>query len=195
VSPAETLPNVGCAEWTVPGQYAHRFPAEETHLKRYSGRFPAVEINSSFYRPHRPATYARWAAAVPGRFRFSVKVPREITHKRRLVEATGPLERFLSVVLNLGAKLGPLLIQLPPSLAFDGRTAETFDCVLTPKGCIKGRVLGGCRKTLVRGVRLEVGSKVGVRNQRRLRPPGGSVESEWKLHENAKDNDFGNVPL
>ena len=63
---------------------------------------------------HRPTTYAQWAAAVPDPFQFAVKMPREITHTRRLVEVTAPLERFLMEVQSLGAKLGPLLIQLPP---------------------------------------------------------------------------------
>jgi len=51
---------------------------------RYSTRFSCAEINSSFYGPHRQATYARWAAAVPDDFRFSVKIPKEISHVRRL---------------------------------------------------------------------------------------------------------------
>src|SRR4051812_32051961 len=70
---------VGCAGWSVPKEHAGHFPAAGSHLQRYASRFPAVEINSSFYRPHRPATYARWAATVPDRFRFAGKVPREIT--------------------------------------------------------------------------------------------------------------------
>lgn len=58
-----------------------------------------MEINSSFYRPHRPATYARWAASVPPGFRFAVKVPWEITHTRKLVAAADLLERFLAETL------------------------------------------------------------------------------------------------
>src|SRR5205809_97187 len=117
---------VGCAGWSIPKQHAHCFPAHGTHLERYAQRFPAVELNSSFYRPHRPTTYARWAASVPENFQFAVKVPREITHTRRLVDVTEPLECFLGEVQALGAKLGPLLIQLPPSLRFTGKTAEVF---------------------------------------------------------------------
>ena len=74
---------VGCAGWSIPREHADRFPEEGSHLARYAGRFPAVEINSSFYKPHRPATYARWAASVPADFRFSVKVPKLATHERR----------------------------------------------------------------------------------------------------------------
>src|SRR6185312_17112458 len=83
-------------------------------------------INSSFYRPHRPATYARWAASVPAGFRFAVKVPKEITHTRRLVATAEPLRRFLAEASALGDKIGPLLVQLPPSLAYDSDVAAGF---------------------------------------------------------------------
>ena len=61
---ASTL-HIGCAGWALPKAVQPAFPTEGTHLQRYATRFAAVEINSSFYRPHRPATYARWAASVP----------------------------------------------------------------------------------------------------------------------------------
>jgi uncharacterized protein YecE (DUF72 family) len=117
---------VGCAGWAIPSQHAHAFPTQGTHLERYAQRFTGVEVNSSFYRSHRPTTYARWAASVPDPFQFAVKMPREITHTRRLVEVTAPLERFLMEVQGLGAKLGPLLIQLPPSLPLTEDLAQTF---------------------------------------------------------------------
>jgi uncharacterized protein YecE (DUF72 family) len=117
---------IGCAGWSIPKAYAEHFPAGGSHLERYGGRFSAVEINSSFYRPHRPATYARWAASVPAGFRFAVKVPREITHTRRLRGAEEVLDRFLGEAGALGEKLGPLLVQLPPRLAFAPATAKTF---------------------------------------------------------------------
>ena len=84
------------------------FPSEGSHLERYSGRFSAVEINSSFYRPHRPSTYQRWAATVPADFRFAVKMPKEITHTRRLAQVAEPLTRFLGEAGALGEKLGPI---------------------------------------------------------------------------------------
>ena len=117
---------VGCAGWSLPKAYADRFPPEGSHLARYATRLPAVEINSSFYRPHRPATYARWAASVPDGFRFSVKVPKAITHERRLADADDLLDAFLGEATQLGDKLGPLLIQLPPSLKFSSEVAEAF---------------------------------------------------------------------
>jgi uncharacterized protein YecE (DUF72 family) len=95
-------------------------------LQRYSARFPTVEINSSFYRPHRPATYAKWADSVAAHFRFSVKVPKQITHERRLHDCEGLLDEFLGQCSQLGEKLGCLLIQLPPSLAFEASVARAF---------------------------------------------------------------------
>lgn len=117
---------IGTAGWSIPKQHASDFPEAGSHLVRYAGRLPAVEINSSFYRSHRPSTYARWAASVPPHFRFAVKVPREITHTRRLVDAEEPLQRFLEEVQALGDRLGPLLIQLPPSLRYDHAVAEPY---------------------------------------------------------------------
>ena len=95
-------------------------------MERYARRLGAVEINSSFYRPHLPKTYQRWAAAVPEGFRFAVKLPKDITHARRLDAATQPLAQFLSEASMLGAKLGPLLVQLPPSLSFEAAKVTEF---------------------------------------------------------------------
>ena len=117
---------IGTAGWSIPKRHVEAFAGEGSHLERYARCLPAVEINSSFYRPHRRATYERWAASVPPGFRFSAKVPREITHTRRLVGAAEPLERFLREVGALGAALGPLLVQLPPSLGYDEAAAERF---------------------------------------------------------------------
>jgi uncharacterized protein YecE (DUF72 family) len=120
------LPRIGTAGWSIPKPHAAEFPADGTHLQRYASRFSAVEINSSFYRSHKPATYARWAASVPAGFRFAVKVPRQITHVRKLVATTEAVDRFLSEVRALGDTLGPLLVQLPPSLGFQDALAGTF---------------------------------------------------------------------
>lgn len=117
---------VGSAGWTLPRAVQPAFPREGTHLTRYAGRFPAAEINSSFYRPHRPATYERWAASVPETFRFSVKLPRAITHELRLAGAEAALDEFLAQLAGLGPKLGCLLVQLPPSLEHEAGTARSF---------------------------------------------------------------------
>jgi uncharacterized protein YecE (DUF72 family) len=121
---------VGVTGWSIPKEHGERLPEEGTHLARYAARFPAVEINSSFYKPHRPATYARWAASVPADFRFSVKVPKLATHEHRLVDADDVLDSFLAEATQLGDKLGPLLVQLPPSLIFAAEDAERFFAAL-----------------------------------------------------------------
>ena len=117
---------VGCAGWSLPRSEQEHFAAAGSHLERYASRFDAVEINSSFHRPHRPATYARWSASVPPSFRFSVKVPKAITHGLRLREAGELLETFLEEAGGLGDKLGCLLVQLPPSLDLDPAAAAGF---------------------------------------------------------------------
>ncbi len=123
-----TLPGVrvGCAGWSLPRAEQARFPAAGSHLERYASRFDAVEINSSFHRPHRPATYARWSAGVPSSFRFSVKVPKTITHGLRLQPAGELVETFLTEAASLGEKLGCLLVQLPPSLSLEPAVAADF---------------------------------------------------------------------
>lgn len=116
---------IGTAGWSFP-RTLEGFPAEGSGLERYAAVFNAVEINSSFYRPHQRKTYERWATSTPSGFRFAVKVPRTITHERRLVDVGEPLARFLEACGGLDDKLGPLLIQLPPSLKFDGEIVERF---------------------------------------------------------------------
>jgi uncharacterized protein YecE (DUF72 family) len=128
----------GCAGWTIPKEAAGAFPDTGSHLERYAGVFPVVEINSSFHRPHRPQTYARWAGSVPDGFRFSVKLPRTITHEARLAGAEALLDQFALEAGTLGDKLGCVLVQLPPKLDFDphvalaffARLAATFPCML-----------------------------------------------------------------
>ena len=117
---------MGTAGWSIPAAVRHEFPDAGTMLERYAARFNAVEINSSFHRPHRRSTWERWAASVPAEFRFAVKLPKTITHERRLVDVDALLEQFAMEVGGLGARLGPVLVQLPPSLIFVEQTAAGF---------------------------------------------------------------------
>lgn len=117
---------VGCAGWSLPREHWPAFSEEGSHLQRYASRFNAVEINSSFYRPHLPKTYERWAQSVPSAFRFSVKVPRRITHELRLRHCEAALDEFLAQCLHLGERLGCLLVQLPPSLNHEPDVAGAF---------------------------------------------------------------------
>jgi uncharacterized protein YecE (DUF72 family) len=117
---------IGTAGWSVPAAVADRFPSEGTALERYAARFRGAEINSSFHRAHRPGTWERWAAAVPDGFLFSAKLLKEITHVRRLAACSGELERAIAEMRLLGPKLAVVLVQLPPSLAFDSEVAAAF---------------------------------------------------------------------
>jgi uncharacterized protein YecE (DUF72 family) len=122
--------HVGTAGWALPHMWRDRFPPGGSNLERYASRFSCAEINSSFYRQHRRSTYERWAASVPKGFRFAVKVPRAITHDQRLVAADVLLEVFLEEATGLGDRLGPLLVQLPPSLALDESIADELFATL-----------------------------------------------------------------
>lgn len=117
---------IGTAGWSIPRAAADEFPGTGTHLQRYAGVLTCAEINSSFHRPHAAAVYAEWAAMTPAGFQFAVKVPRTITHDAQLKRTRRVVERFLGEIDSLGARLGPLLVQLPPSLSFNIRAARTF---------------------------------------------------------------------
>ena len=133
--------HVGTAGWSIPRKEKPRFPPGESLFTRYAKVLRAVEINSTFYRPHRASTFERWAASVPRAFRFSVKIPRAITHDQRLSGSAKLLKTFLADLAPLGPRLGCLLVQLPPSLAFDARVVRAF--------------LTALRKQYDRGIALE----------------------------------------
>ena len=117
---------IGCAGWSLGREHWPAFPVEGTHLQRYAAQFNSVEINSSFYRPHRRQTYQRWADSAPDGFRFSVKIPKHISHELCLAGSETALDDFFEQCRGLGDRLGCLLVQLPPSLAFDDAIAQGF---------------------------------------------------------------------
>jgi uncharacterized protein YecE (DUF72 family) len=103
---------------------------EGSHLERYARVLNCVEINSSFYRSHRAGTWERWAASTPEDFRFAVKLPKAITHEEKLSGGAERVNAFFAEVGALGEKLGVVLVQLPPKLAFeDCPAAEFFEFV------------------------------------------------------------------
>ena len=119
-------PMIGTAGWAIPAIDRPSFPENGTALRRYAGRLRCVEVNSSFYKPHRRSTWERWAASVPDDFRFAGKIPKAISHGRRLVDATDRLDQFLNEAGGLGGKLAILLLQLSPSYAFDPEVVAGF---------------------------------------------------------------------
>jgi uncharacterized protein YecE (DUF72 family) len=157
----------GTAAWSIPRTEQRRFPPGDSLLARYAKVLPAAEINSTFYRPHRASTFERWAASVPRAFRFSVKIPREITHDQRLTGGAKLLKTFLADLAPLGARLGCLLVQLPPSLAFDARVARAFFTTL--------------RKQFDRGVAFE------PRHASWFGPPADRLLNEFKVARVAAD--------
>lgn len=130
---------VGCAGWNIPRQAAAHFVSTGSHLARYSQTFNSCEINSSFYRPHKKTTWERWARSVPAEFRFSVKAPKTITHEARLNCNSELLSAFLEQISCLHDRLGPVLVQLPPSLEFDRVRARKFLSLL--RGSFSGDVV------------------------------------------------------
>ena len=117
---------IGTAGWSIPRAAACRFDSAGTHLERYARVLRCAEINSSFHRPHAAATYAKWRESTPEDFRFAVKMPRTITHELKLRNARKPFGAFLDQTEGLGDKRGPILVQLPPSLAFEASVVRRF---------------------------------------------------------------------
>lgn len=133
---------IGTAGWSLPADAREAFGPGSSQLQRYATRLSAVEINSSFYRSHRRTTYVRWAASVPADFRFSVKLPRTITQYARLRDTDALVEAFVGEASGLGPALGCVLVQLPPSLAFDATLADRFFVHL--RGVLDTGVLIAC---------------------------------------------------
>ncbi|MFL6538135.1 MAG: DUF72 domain-containing protein [Chthoniobacterales bacterium] len=117
---------IGTAGWSIPRAEQDHFPGGGSHLERYARRFAVAEINSSFHRSHRAATWARWRESVSATFRFSVKVPKAITHTAGLKDSSGRLASFIEEVSGLESRLGAFLVQLPPKLVFNSAVAEEF---------------------------------------------------------------------
>jgi uncharacterized protein YecE (DUF72 family) len=121
---------VGCAGWSIPPRYAHQFVGSGSHLQRYAQVLNCSEINSSFRRVHKTATWERWAASVPGDFRFSIKMPKTITHDTKLKCSAELLIEFFEQIRSLNDRLGPVLVQTPPSLEFENGYVSSFFSLL-----------------------------------------------------------------
>lgn len=103
-------------------------------LNAYSAIFGVVEINMSFRRTPQDNTIAKWRDAVPPDFLFTMKAHQRITHWKKLVDVADDVAIFVKACQGLGAKLGPILFQVPPSLAFDAALVDAFGASLVP-GC------------------------------------------------------------
>jgi uncharacterized protein YecE (DUF72 family) len=118
---------IGACAWSFEDWRGSFYPSElreSQWLEFYANYFPAVEVDSTFYAAPSEATVRRWIEITPAAFRFACKLPREITHNRRLRDCTAELNSFLRAIEPLAAKLQVILVQLPPSFApKDGKTA------------------------------------------------------------------------
>lgn len=88
-------------------------------LEYYAHHFPCVEVNNTFYRLPSKETLQRWAEATPQGFRFAVKASQYLTHSKRLLDPEQPVDRLMEYCGELGSRLGPILLQLPPNMKVD----------------------------------------------------------------------------
>jgi uncharacterized protein YecE (DUF72 family) len=130
----KAVARVGIAGWTYPPWRGVFYPPKLPHraeLAYVAEHLTTLEINGSFYALQRPTSYRGWFEQTPPEFVFAVKAPRFITHMKKLRDVDVPLANFFaSGILALGAKLGPVLWQLPPTLPFEADRMREFFAVL-----------------------------------------------------------------
>jgi uncharacterized protein YecE (DUF72 family) len=125
---------IGISGWRYAGWRGDFYPAglaQRRELEYAASQLTSIEINGSFYSLQRPSSYQRWHDETPDDFVFAVKGGRFITHLKRLRDVEAPLANFFaSGVLALGAKLGPVLWQLPERLTFEADVLDAFLALL-----------------------------------------------------------------
>jgi uncharacterized protein YecE (DUF72 family) len=120
---------IGTSGWTYSSWKGAFYPQDlpsRQYLEFYAREFSTTEVNYSFYHLPRPSTYKKWVEQVPDPFIFAVKASRFITHVKRLVDPEEPWGMFVRNVLSLGAHLGPILFQFPPSFRVDSKRLAAF---------------------------------------------------------------------
>ena len=137
---------VGIGGWVFPPWRGAFYPSglmQARELSYASRQVTAIEINGTFYGAQKPASFRRWHDETPDDFVFSVKGPRFVTHRRDLATAGPSIDRFFaSGVLELGAKLGPILWQFAPFMRFDEAAFGAFLALLPRE--IDGRAAAPC---------------------------------------------------
>jgi uncharacterized protein YecE (DUF72 family) len=123
ISPPEPGLYLGTSGWSYADWggtlYPEGLPAG-SRLAEYAKHYATVEIDSTFYGTPRRSTVEKWREVVPRGFLFAAKFPQEITHERNLAGCEEPAENFVRTMELLGDRLGPLLLQLPPSFTVEG---------------------------------------------------------------------------
>ena len=153
---------VGISGWRYPPWRGVFYPADlpqARELEFASRRLRSVEINGSFYSLQRPSSYRRWYYETPADFVFAVKGGRFLTHNKKLKDCAGPLANFFaSGVLALEEKLGPILWQLPPQLAFDAERVADFLALLPRTTTAAAELARGHDHRLRHGTHVDVGT-------------------------------------
>ena len=129
----KTRLHLGCQGWTYPDWVGVFYPpgAKQEHLLPFYARvFDTVELDNTYYRRPKPTLVRSWAKHTPAGFSFAAKVPREITHENGLKGVRDQMDEFVRVMLLLGEKLGPLLIQMPASFQQDDLTLANLKSFL-----------------------------------------------------------------
>lgn len=125
---------IGCSGWSYADWVGPFYPKDttpQTYLKMYSRVFDCVEIDSTFYRAPSPAMVQQWNSATPAGFLFAPKLPKRITHEQHLKEISSYLDHFVRTLGQLGEKLGPFIVQLPPSFKLPKHERALSDFVST----------------------------------------------------------------
>ena len=120
---------IGTSGWTYRHWRGRFYPcglAQREWLRYYAAHFASVEIDSSFYRLPSAHTLSEWAAAVPAEFVFAFKASRYLTHMKKLKPAARSVHAMLARAEVLGARLGPILFQLPPNWHADPARLDAF---------------------------------------------------------------------
>lgn len=113
---------VGTSGWQYADWRGRFYPAEVPQrqwLEHYASQFVTVEVNNAFYRLPERSTFEQWRERTPTDFCLAVKMSRYLTHIKRLRDPAEPVARFLDRSKGLGERLGPVLLQLPPTLRVD----------------------------------------------------------------------------
>ena len=127
---------IGTSGWTYKHWQGIFYPVKwpkSRWLEYYSKHFDTVELNAAFYRLPNLTTFENWKARTPDDFLWSVKASKFITHTKRLRDPADPLDRLYGATAGLGERLGAILFQLPPNLAFDEKVFRGFCETLDPQ--------------------------------------------------------------
>jgi len=129
---------IGCSGWSYAdwvGPFYPRNTKPQEYLSLYSSVFDCVEIDSTFYRAPSPTMVQQWYTNTPSGFVFTPKLPKRITHDQHLQDVSSYLAHFTKTLEQLREKLGPFVIQLPPSfkLPKHERALQDFIAELNPK--------------------------------------------------------------